>query len=97
MDVFEVSVAEENLPDNYFSDLDANSKYYCDVLLAVEFGIVDVEAGDPIRPNDPIVREFAAHTLNYCLGFEFDEGVSCTFSDADEAEYPVDDQVAWLI
>ena len=31
-----MSVAEENLPDNYFSDLDANSKYYCDVLLAVE-------------------------------------------------------------
>ncbi len=97
---FEMSVDEGgNYPDNYFSDLSSDSEYYYDVLLAVEFGVVDIPAGGAVRPEDPATREFAAQTLNYCLGFQF-EGTSYTFSDASQCTYPADAQIAvdrgWL-
>ena len=43
---FEMEVEEYNYPDNYFSDVDASSEDYYDIMLATEFGLVDVEAGD---------------------------------------------------
>ncbi len=94
VELFDMTVDEDNYPDNYFTDLSADSEYYRDILVAVEFGLVDVEAGGEIRADDPVTREFAAHTLNQGLGFQLDEGAEYTFSDVDALVYPDDAQVA---
>ena len=91
---FEMTVEEEDYPDNYFSDLDETSEYYKDILLNVEFGVVDVEAGDPVYPDEPVTREFAAQTLNYCLAFKLEEETEYTFSDVESVQHPMDVQVA---
>ncbi len=92
--VFEMVVEEEALPDNYYSDLDESHKYYEDILLAVEFGVVDVEAGGTLRPDDAVTREFAASTLNFCLGYQLDEGAEYTFADYGDCLDPDSAQVA---
>ena len=98
--LFEMKVEEDNLPDNYFSDITEQDAYYRDILLTVEFGVIAIEAGGKVLPNEPVTREFAAHTLNYCLGYKLDEGESCTLRDAAKLEYPEDAQIAvnrgWL-
>ena len=98
--LFEMEVEEDNLPDNYFSDITEQDAYYRDILLTVEFGVIAIEAGGKVLPNEPVTREFAAHTLNYCLGYKLDEGESCTLRDAAKLEYPEDAQIAvnrgWL-
>ena len=81
---FEMTVEEENAPDNYFSDLTGEEEYYRDILVAVEFGVVDIEAGLPFNPDGAVTREFAAQTLNYCLGYQLEEGTEYTFSDSAE-------------
>ncbi len=93
VETFEMTVEDDNYPDNYFSDLDVTSDYYYDILVAVQFGVVNVEAGDPIYPAMPVTREFAASTLNHCLAFQL-EDKTYTFSDAEDCIYPEDDQVA---
>ena len=96
---FEMKVEEDNYPDNYFSDVDSSSEYYYDLMLATEFGLVDVEAGDPFEPDKAATREFAAHTLNHCLGFQLEEK-KYTFTEADSVTYPDDIQIVvnqgWL-
>ena len=92
--VFEMVVEEEALPDNYYSDLDESHKYYEDILLAVEFGVVDVEAGGTLQPDDAVTREFAASTLNFCLGYQLDEGAEYTFADYADCLDPDSAQVA---
>ena len=52
-ETFEMTVEEDNYPDNYYSDMDSSSENYYEVMLATEFGLVDVEAGDPLRPDEP--------------------------------------------
>ena len=94
VDLFEISVDEEDYPDNYFSDLSSDDEHYLSVLLAVSSGIVDIEPGGEVRANDAATREFVAQTLNYCLGFQLDEGTAYTFSDSADCAYPADDQVA---
>ena len=91
---FEMTVEDENYPDNYFSDLDSSSKYYYDILVAVQFGVVDAEAGDPIYPENPVTREFAASTLNYCLGYQLENKDSYTFTDSDKVNDKDSAQVA---
>ena len=91
---FEMSVEEDNYPDNYFSDLNSDSEYYYDMLLAVEFGLVDIPAGGELRPDDPATREFAAQTLNFCLGYQLGENASYTFSEASTVDHPDDIQIA---
>ncbi len=93
-ETFSISVAEDNYPDNYFSDIDSSSEYYYVVMLATEFGLVDVEAGEPFRPDDPATREFTAHTLNFCLGFLPEQEGNYTFSEASDVTYADDIQVA---
>ena len=93
VETFEMTVEDDNYPDNYFSDLKSSSKYYYDILVAVQFGVVKVEAGDPVYPDMPVTREFAASTLNYCLAFQL-EDKTYTFSDAGDCTYPEDDQIA---
>lgn len=100
VDTFNMTVDDETtMPDNYFSDLTTESPYYDDILLAVEFGVIDLEAGEAFQPADPATREFAAHTLNYCLGFQLDD-TDYTYSDSSATAYPDDVQVAvnreWL-
>ena len=94
IETFSMSVTEDNYPDNYFSDIDSSSECYYVVMLATEFGLVDVEAGEPFRPDDPATREFAAHTLNFCLGFLPEEEGNYTFDEALDVTYADDIQVA---
>lgn len=86
--LFNMQVDEDNYPDNYYSDLTVDSPYYADIMMAVEFGVIDLEAGKEFRPNDPADRDFVSYTLNYCLGFQVEpaetEGV---FADVDSIEH----------
>ena len=95
VDTFNMTVDDTStMPDNYYSDLTTDNPYYQDILLAVEFGLIDIEAGHPFRPDDPATREFAAHTLNFALGFQLDESAGHTFSESSSVTYPDDIQVA---
>lgn len=91
--LFEMTVEEDNYPDNYYSDITSSSNYYYDVMLATEFGLIDVEAGEAFHPDLPATREFTSHTLNLCLGYSLDDK-SYTFSEAGQVTYPDDIQVA---
>jgi len=90
---FEMTVEEDNYPDNYFSDLTGEEEYYRDILVATEFGVIDIEAGLPFNPEGAVTRAFAAQTLNYCLGFQL-ESTEYTFSDSADVASPMDAQVA---
>ncbi|MBR2876736.1 MAG: hypothetical protein IKC01_06340, partial [Clostridia bacterium] len=68
--------------DNYFSDLTSKHKYYNDVLLNLQYGLIDIQAGSELRPDDQLTRDFAVSTLNALLSFQVDESESYTFSDA---------------
>lgn len=98
--VFEMTVEDEIYPDNYFSDLEDTHEYYYDVLLNVNFGVVDVEAGGEVNPDGLVTRSFASHTLNFCLGYQLEDDATYTFTDTTVCEYPADAQVAlnrgWL-
>ena len=91
---FDMTVEEDNYPDNYYSDMEETSAGYRDLLVAVEFGVIDLEAGSAFEPDQPATREFAAHTLNFCLGFQLDQGTAYTYAESAEASYPDDLQVA---
>ncbi|MCI9641750.1 MAG: leucine-rich repeat protein, partial [Eubacterium sp.] len=91
---FDMYVDKNEYPDNYFSDLSETHMFYDDIITAVNFGVVDIEAGEELRPDAAATREFAAHTLNFCLGFQLDEAAGYTFSDSASCEYPDDNQIA---
>lgn len=92
-ETFNMTVEENNYPDNYYSDISSSDSYYRDVMVAVEFGVIDLEAGEAFYPNDYTTRDFAASTLNFCLGYKLDSE-SYTFSDVSSTEHPADAQVA---
>ncbi len=94
--VYDMTVEEDNYPDNYFSDLSSDSPYYRDIMVAAEFGLIDIEAGEAVNPEGDITREFAAQTLNFCAGWELEKGEDFTYSFADyeSCAYPDDDQIA---
>lgn len=60
--VFEMTVESGAEPDNYFSDLDENHEYYSDIILALEFGVINVAAGEAMCPDEPVTRDFAANS-----------------------------------
>lgn len=91
---FDMTVEDDNYPDNYYSDIESSASYYRDLMVAVEFGVIDIEAGGEFRPQDPATREFVAHTLNYCVGFQLEDGAAYTYADSAETSYPDDLQVA---
>ena len=91
---FNMTVEEDNYPDNYYSDISASDSFYRDVMIATEFGLIDVEPGEPLEPNAPVTREYAAHTLNFCLGYKLDEGSTYSFSDSESMTYADDAQIA---
>ena len=100
VDTFSMTVDDTTaMPDNYYSDLTEDMPCYEDILLAVEFGVIDLEAGQPFRPDDPATREFAAHTLNFCLGFQPGDAET-SIGDSQVLTYPEDVQIAlargWL-
>jgi uncharacterized protein YjdB len=91
---FSMSVDDEStMPDNYFSDITTDTPYYHDILLAVEFGVIDLGAGEAFEPEKPATREFAAHTLNFCLKFQLEEK-QYTYNESSDVSYPDDIQVA---
>ena len=92
VDTFRMTVEGGNYPDNYYTDIDSTADYYRDLMVAVEFGVIDLAAGSEFRPEEPATREFAAHTLNYCLAFQLDEN-TYTYNDTD-VTYKDDVQVA---
>ncbi len=92
VDTFQMTVEGGNYPDNYYTDIDSTADYYRDLMVAVEFGVIDLAAGSEFRPEEPATREFAAHTLNYCLAFQLDE-INYTYNDTD-VTYKDDVQVA---
>lgn len=98
IETFGLSVDASNYPDNYYSDLDSSSEQYRNVMIATEFGLVDVEAGDAIELDEAATREYAAFSLNQLVGYVNESEYS--FGDVDEAKYPDADQVAldqgWL-
>lgn len=98
---FDMTVEDDNYPDNYYSDIESSASYYRDLMVAVEFGVIDIEAGGEFRPQDPATREFAAHTLNYCAGFQLEDGAAYTYADSAETSYPDDLQIAvnrgWIV
>ena len=90
---FDMTVEDDEYPDNYFTDLDSSSEYYHDFLLAVEFGVLGDETGGEANVDAVATRDFAASTLNYCLGIQL-ETTDYTFSDSASCVHPVDAQIA---
>ena len=91
--LFDFTVDEDNYPDNYYSDISTDDSFYRDVMVACEFGIIDLEAGEEFRPEDAVTREFAAQTMNAMLGF-VPETDSYTYQDTADVTYKDAAQVA---
>lgn len=90
---FNMTVDEGLKPDDYYDDIKGTT-YYDDIITAMYFGVIDLDAGEKFEPDAKVTREFAAHTLSYCLGYQPDEDMEYTMSDQSELEYPADDQIA---
>ncbi len=87
---FEMSVEDESTIEHYFTDLE-DCEYAFEIELAANFGVFDV-LGDEFNPDEYVTRDFAAHTMVFCLGIPAD--VTCSFSDADAVYYDKDAQIA---
>ena len=90
---FDMTMSEGLKPDNYYTDISTN-QYYNDILTAMYFGVIDLEAGENFNPNVSVTREFAAHTLSYCMGYQLEKNPTYTMEDAADLQYPADDQIA---
>ena len=84
--LFDLTVDEDNYPDNYYSDISTDDSFYRDVMVACEFGMIDLEAGEEFRPEDAVTREFRAQTMNTMLGF-VPETDSYTYQDTADVTY----------
>ena len=91
--MFDIQVEDDNMPDDYFADVTSEHTYYKDIMMAAEFGIIDIEAGENVEPDAVTTREFAAHTLNYCLGYKLEDG-NYTYQDAPDVTWQEDAQIA---
>ena len=91
--LFDLTVDEDNYPDNYYSDISTDDSFYRDVMVACEFGMIDLRAGEEFRPEDAVTREFAAQTMNAMLGF-VPETDSYTYQDTADVTYKDAAQVA---
>ena len=91
--LFDLTVDEDNYPDNYYSDISTDDSFYRDVMVACEFGMIDLEAGEEFRPEDAVTREFAAQTMNAMLGF-VPETDSYTYQDTADVTYKEAAQLA---
>lgn len=97
--IFDMTVEEDNYPDVYYPDVTEDTTYFRDIMMGIEFGIIDIDLGENFEPDKLVDREFAVHTLNYCLKYQV-ENETYTFSDSESVQYPDDAQVAldrnWL-
>ena len=91
--LFDLTIDEDNYPDNYYSDISTDDSFYRDVMVACEFGMIDLEAGEEFRPEDAVTREFAAQTMNAMLGF-VPETDSYTYQDTADVTYKEAAQIA---
>ena len=91
--LFDLTIDEDNYPDNYYSDISTDDSFYRDVMVACEFGMIDLEAGEEFRPEDAVTREFAAQTMNTMLGF-VPETDSYTYQDTADVTYKEAAQIA---
>ena len=91
--LFDLTVDEDNYPDNYYSDISTDDSFYRDVMVACEFGMIDLEAGEEFRPEDAVTREFAVQTMNTMLGF-VPETDSYTYQDTADVTYKEAAQIA---
>lgn len=87
---FEMSAASGSELQEFYTDL-SEYEYGSEITLAANFGVFDV-LGDKFNPNEYVTRDFAAHTMNFCLGYPNDVAIS--FTDADAVYYDGDAQVA---
>lgn len=60
-----------DMPDNYFSDVTADMANYRDILLTVEFGVIDLDAGErsslTSRQHVSLRRRRSIFVLNFSL------------------------------
>ena len=88
-----LSVDADQFPDDYYPDVTATDEHYQALMSAVANGLIDLDAGENFRPDDPTTREFAANTLNSRLGYIM-QAESYSFTDSDDTTYADDLQVA---
>ena len=91
VDTFGYEIDPDVVPDDFYPDLNSEDEYYEAVQTAVYYGLVDLLPNSEFRPNDPATREFAAYTLNTCMGY-LPEAEAYSYSDT--VTYPGDIQVA---
>ena len=94
VNAFDMTVEDDNMPEDYYPDVSSGREDYKDIMMAVEFGVINLEPGSELRPDDPVTREFAADTMAYCLGYEDDGETEYTFSDPDAVENDFAAQIA---
>lgn len=87
---FSMSASEDSEITEYYTDL-ADYEYGAEITLAANFGVFDV-LGTEFHPDAFVTRDFAAHTMNYCLGYPND--VAITYKDVDAVYYDGDAQIA---
>ena len=92
--LFGITVKPDDYSDNYFNDIDSEDEYYQDIMTAAEFGLVDIEAGEKVRPADPVTREFAVYTMNLCMGYTANAESTYDFDDQSEFIHVNDEKAA---
>lgn len=90
VDGFQMSATEDSDIVEYFTDI-ADCEYADDITLSANFGVFDI-MGEEFNPDAFVTRDFASHTMNFCLGYPSD--VEAVFTDADAVYYSGDAQVA---
>ena len=93
VNTFEYTIPAGVTLDDYYTDLYDDQEYYEDIQIAIYNGLVDVLPNNPMEPDEPATREFAAFTLNSCMG-GYPSGEGYSFSEAEEVTYANDIQVA---
>ena len=88
-----LSVDADRFPDDYYPDVSATDEHYQALMSAVANGLIDLNAGEDFRPDEPTTREFAANTLNNRLGYIM-QADSYSFTDSADTAYADDLQVA---
>lgn len=88
---FGLSMDNCDYPDNYYSDIDEDYKYYDVVMTATNHGFVDVYPGEKFNPDGVATREFVAHTLNLCMGI-LKSSSSYSFAESSSVKYAEDIQ-----
>lgn len=87
---FSMSASEDSEIKEYYTDL-ADYEYGAEITLAANFGVFDV-LGTEFHPDAYVTRDFAAHTMNFCLGYPNDATI--TYKDVDAVYYDGDAQIA---